>query len=121
MLYEVITVETSEGEVTVTAEHILLATGSQPLKLPIEGAELKGVITSDEILEAPLHFTKLVIIGGGVIGTEFAGLFNALGCEVTILEAAGRILSLLDRELSQGMTASMKKKGINIRTRNNFV
>ncbi len=109
-------VETSEGEVTVTAEHILLATGSQPLKLPIEGAELKGVITSDEILEAPLHFTKLVIIGGGVIGTEFAGLFNALGCEVTILEAAGRILSLLDRELSQGMTASMKKKGINIRT-----
>lgn len=103
------------GSSEMEADKILIATGSAPARPSIEGLTLPGVITSDEILEQPECVSKkLTIIGGGVIGVEFATIFNALGLEVTILEAMERILPTMDREISQNLNMIMKKRGVNI-------
>ncbi|MEG1660942.1 MAG: FAD-dependent oxidoreductase, partial [Clostridiales bacterium] len=76
---------------TIVADKILLAAGSVPLLLPLPGADSARVLTSDDILsgEQPF-FPRLLIIGGGVIGMEFAAFFNDLGGEVTVLESLDR-------------------------------
>ena len=75
------------------------------------------MVTSDEMLEGKgVYCKKLVIIGGGVIGVEFATIYHALGCEVTIIEALDRILPTLDREVSQNLTMILKKRGIKVYT-----
>lgn len=105
------------GEVTLKTQDILIATGSVPAVPPIPGADLSGVFTSDDLLENKGRwFDRLIIIGGGVIGMEFASIYNALGCQVTVLEAAPRILPNLDRELSQSLTMQLKKRGVAIYT-----
>ncbi|MGO5053324.1 dihydrolipoyl dehydrogenase [Lachnospiraceae bacterium LCP25S3_G4] len=99
------------------ADNILIATGSKPLLPPIKGLDLDGVVTSDELLEGKgIDTKKLIIIGGGVIGVEFASIYRALGCEVTIIEAMDRILPTLDKEISQNLSMILKKKGIQIFT-----
>ncbi|MCI9406515.1 MAG: FAD-dependent oxidoreductase, partial [Oscillospiraceae bacterium] len=72
----------------LTTDHILIATGSVPSCPPIPGIDLPGVVSSDQILEGdPIDYKSLVIIGGGVIGVEFATFYQNLGCEVAIIEA----------------------------------
>ena len=83
------------------AEHIILAGGSYPAKLPVEGMELEGVLTSDGLFALKEIPESLTIIGGGVIGVEFAEVFSALGCKVTILEALPKLLANLDKEISE--------------------
>ena len=101
----------------ITADHILIATGSVPARPPIPGLDLPGVVTSDEVLEGnPIDYKNLVIIGGGVIGVEFATFYNRLGCEVTILEAMERLLPTMDREISQNIGMILKKRGVSIHT-----
>ena len=96
---------------------ILIATGALPVRPPIPGIDLPGVRTSDDLLEGQAtDYKSLIIIGGGVIGVEFASVFNALGCEVTIIEAAPRILPTLDREIAQNLGMILKKRGITIHT-----
>ena len=107
----------NSGAVTVGGEDIrtdkiLIATGSVPARIPIEGVELSGVVTSDELLAEKVLPKSIVIIGGGVIGIEFASLFNALGVSVSVIEATERILPLLDVELSRSVSASLKKRGV---------
>lgn len=107
-----------DGETTqLCAENMILATGSSPAIPPIEGAGLPGVVTSDDLLtgEAPVY-RSLVIIGGGVIGAEFAAFYTTLGCRVVIIEALERILPTMDRELSQGLAMNLKKRGAEIHT-----
>lgn len=99
---------------TITAEHILCATGSVPQRPPIPGLELRGVITSDELLLSDDVPETMVIIGGGVIGVEFAGVFEKLGTKVIIIEALDRILPQMDREISQNLSMILKRKGIEI-------
>lgn len=102
---------------TLEADRILIATGSKPLLPPIPGLSLPGVVTSDEMLEGKGVFCRdMVIIGGGVIGVEFATIYHALGCQVTIVEAMDRILPTMDREVSQNLTMILKKRGIKIHT-----
>ena len=72
------------GDAAYTAENILLATGSVPARPPIPGLDLPGVLTSDELLSGVTPFKSIVIIGGGVIGMEFATFFNDLGIDVTV-------------------------------------
>lgn len=98
------------------AEHILLATGCRPSVPPIPGADLPGVVTSDGLLNLNRLPKRLAIIGGGVIGAEFATAFSDLGCEVTILEAMPRILPTMDREISQNLSMILKKRGVKIHT-----
>ena len=106
-----------EGESELSAEAVLLAAGAAPMRLPLPGMELPGVLTSEELLEGPDHlYRSLVIIGGGVIGIEFAGFFSDLGCEVTVVEGLDRLLPMLDRELGQNLALILKKKGVRVCT-----
>ena len=109
-------VRTGEGERMLTSGRILLATGSRPVKPPIPGIDLPGVVTSDELLENEKPVGSLVIIGGGVIGVEFAALYEALGTKVTVIEAMPQLLPNLDRELAQSLKMLMKKRGITVCT-----
>ena len=104
-----------DGVKTYTADNILIATGSVPARPPIPGLDLPGVMTSDELLEGTDHLYKsIVIIGGGVIGIEFATFYLDLGCDVTIIEGLDRLLPTLDRELGQNLAMSMKKQGARV-------
>ncbi|MCC8105521.1 MAG: dihydrolipoyl dehydrogenase [Clostridiales bacterium] len=108
----------ADNSITILkARHILLATGSMPSVPPIPGHDLPGVMTSDELLSYDGEpFESLLIIGGGVIGVEFAGIWQSFGTKVTILEALPSLLANLDRELGQSLKLSMKKKGTDIHT-----
>ena len=104
----------AEG-VEYEAENIIVATGSRPLLPPVPGLDLPDVVTSDDMLEGAFY-KELLIIGGGVIGMEFACLYQALGCKVTVVEAMDRLLPTLDRELGQNLSMIMKKRGVEIHT-----
>ncbi len=105
------------GLTEVSAESILIATGAEPIRLPLPGMELPGVLTSEELLKGPDHlYRSLVVIGGGVIGIEFASFFSDLGCEVTVLEGLDRLLPMLDRELGQNLALILKKKNVRVCT-----
>ena len=82
----------------------------------IPGIELKGVITSDEILNIDKVPKSMVILGGGVVGVEFAGIFASLGTEVTIIEFLPRVMYRLDEEMSKRLTMYLKKKQIKVVT-----
>lgn len=107
----------AEGETELTAEAILVAVGAAPIRLPLPGMDLPGVLTSEELLQGPDHlYRSLVIIGGGVIGVEFACFFSDLGVPVTILEGMDRLLPMLDRELGQNLALLLKKKNVRVCT-----
>ncbi|MBR2779570.1 MAG: dihydrolipoyl dehydrogenase [Firmicutes bacterium] len=111
------TVEITRGESAgvYTADRILVATGSQPFRPSIPGLDLPGVITSDELLEGTDHlYSSIVIIGGGVIGVEFATFYADLGCEVTVIEGKDRLLSTFDRELGQNLANGLKRQGVHV-------
>ena len=108
----------ADGAVTrYTAAYILAATGSVNVRPPIPGLELPGVMTSDELLEgADTPYQSIVIIGGGVIGVEFAAFFSQLGCRVTLVEGMANLLPQLDRELGQNLAQILKKQGVEVLT-----
>ena len=107
----------SAEDITLEAQHILIATGSYPAVPPIPGADLPGVMTSDDMLDQAEPLEELVIIGGGVIGMEFAELYSALGTKVTVIEALDRILANMDKELSRSLAMVAKKsKDVDIHT-----
>ncbi len=97
------------------ADHILIATGSVPARPPIPG--LEHAVSSDEVLsDQERVYRSLVIIGGGVIGVELACVYQALGCQVSIVEALDRILPNMDREICQNMTMILKRRGAAVNT-----
>ena len=103
------------GDEVLETENILIATGSKTFVPPIEGADIPGIVTSDELLDkADGIYEHLVIVGGGVIGMEFASLYAALGTKVTIIEALERVLAPLDKEISQNVKMIGKKRGMDI-------
>ena len=105
-------VETSE----YTADYIIIATGSVSASLPIPGADLPGILTSREILDLEEVPQSLCVIGGGVIGLEFASVFRSFGSEVTVLEYFKEILPRFDSDLSKRLKQSLGKRGIEIST-----
>ena len=109
------TVEISTGDV-LSGKNIILATGSAITYFSIPGIESPKILNSDEILdlkEVPQH---LVIVGGGVIGCEFAEIFRGYGSEVTVVELADRMIPMFDRELSLALSGTFEKKGITLKT-----
>ncbi|WP_296865900.1 dihydrolipoyl dehydrogenase [Thermosyntropha sp.] len=100
----------------IKAKNILIATGSVPARLNIEGADLEGVITSDEALELTEIPSRFTIIGGGVIGLEFACIFSAFGSKVTVIEYMPNILPTLDKEISKRTGVFLKKQNIDVYT-----
>lgn len=113
-----VTVTGADGSAAVySAERILAATGSVNVRPPIPGLELEGVMTSDELLEgADAPYASLVIIGGGVIGVEFATFYANLGVPVTLVEGMANLLPQMDRELGQNLAQILKKKGVEVLT-----
>ena len=103
------------GEELYTADHIVIATGSVPARPGIPGLDSEGVVTSDELLESTTEFDdSLVIIGGGVIGVEFASVYAAFGCKVTIVEALPRLLARMDEDISKNLAMLLKRKGVKV-------
>ncbi|MBR3752074.1 MAG: dihydrolipoyl dehydrogenase [Ruminiclostridium sp.] len=107
-------VVTCEGE-TYEVKDIIIATGSKVAYPPIPGIHDEGVYNSRDILEGDgIMFKSLIIIGGGVVGIECASIYNSLGCEVTVLEAADHILPVMDKEIATRLGMMMKKRGIKV-------
>lgn len=112
-----VTVTFEDGKVSdISTKNIIIATGSTPLVPPIPGANTPGVYTSDEILGFDEIPKSLGIIGGGVIGMEFAAIFNSLGSKVTVIEFLPNILAQVDSDFTKRLGVSLKKKGIDIHT-----
>ncbi|MET0728399.1 MAG: dihydrolipoyl dehydrogenase [Acidimicrobiales bacterium] len=105
----------SSGDLELTADAVVLAPGSSVRTLP--GFEVDGriVMTSDEVLSMPEVPKRAAIIGGGVVGCEFASMLSDLGTQVTILEALPKILPGLDKDVTQVIERSFKKRGMDIR------
>ena len=109
---------TAAGESTeeIVSDFIVIATGSVSATLPITGADAEGVVTSREMLSLESIPQRLCIIGAGVIGLEFASIFNSFGSEVTVLEYCKDILPHFDTDLAKRMKQALGKKGIKIET-----
>jgi len=112
-----ITVETSEGTEKVIAKNLIIATGSKPALISALGYDGERVITSDEALNLTKLPESMVIIGGGVIGSEFATIFAEMGVKVTIVELLPSILANTDKEVSRYLTTLFKKRGITVKTK----
>jgi dihydrolipoamide dehydrogenase len=108
-----VAVDSAEGTRPLSAPRAILATGSVPALVPIPGANLPGVITSDDLLELTSLPERIVIVGGSVVGVEFACILHALGVEVTIL---GRRTFLRDAEqqLAKRLRAMLSRQGMSI-------
>ena len=105
---------TGEQETVLDAEKVLLATGSEPRKLPLPGMDFPVVLDSDGLLALTDLPESLVIIGGGAIGVEFAEALSAMGTRVTILEAMPRLLPGMDREIGQNLRMILKRRGVGL-------
>jgi len=110
---------TGKGEVVVSgdqlqAKDIIIATGSAVARIPLPGAEL--TIDSDQILELKEAPRRLAVIGGGVVGMEFAAMFAALGSKVTVLEMLPQVLSMVDADLVTVYAKHLAKLGGEIHT-----
>jgi dihydrolipoamide dehydrogenase len=100
------------GDAVYTGDHIVLATGSVPRSLP--GLEIDGerVITSDEALRLDRVPRSAVILGGGVIGVEFASVWRSFGAEVTVVEMAPQLLPLEDEASAKHLQRAFRRRGI---------
>ncbi len=106
-------VETTDGPVTIRAEHVILATGSLPVELkilPFGG----DILSSTEALSLPEVPKRLAVVGAGYIGLELGIAFAKLGSQVTVVEAQERILPLYDAELSRPVERWLKKNGVTV-------
>lgn len=106
------------GEVTtIETRYILIATGSEVIIPPIPGVDLPGVVTSDDLMDLSRDIEELVIVGGGVIGLEWAVIYNALGAKVKVVELQEDILMFADKDIRKRLSAYLKKKGIDFFTK----
>ncbi|MCX5696139.1 MAG: dihydrolipoyl dehydrogenase [Candidatus Omnitrophica bacterium] len=101
---------------TLQAKNILIASGSRPYELAQFKFDSQKVLSSDEILSLKKIPGTLLIIGGGVIGCEFASLFSILGSKVTIVEKMPQLLPEEDKEVAKKIETQFKKKGIKVNT-----
>jgi len=107
-------IATPDGSERVEAGNVIIATGSRSLQLPLPGMDLPGVIDSTGALvleELPQH---LLIVGGGVIGVEFADIFGAFGVQITIVEMLDRLIPTMDADLGRTLGRQMKKRKVKL-------
>ncbi|GAA2082822.1 dihydrolipoyl dehydrogenase [Streptomyces albiaxialis] len=95
---------------------VVLATGSRPRTLPGLEPDGRTVVTSDDALFAPGLPGSVLVLGGGAIGVEYASFHRSMGADVTLVEAAPRLLPLEDEDVSRHLTRALKKRGIDVRT-----
>jgi len=109
-------VELPDARRSIAFDRAVLATGSVPNRLPIPGAELPGVLDSEQLIEIGFVPESLALIGGGPIGVEMAQIFAMLGSRVTILEATPRILGPVDAVLAAHLAERLEADGIRVQT-----
>jgi len=107
-------IKVSEAE--LRAPKVILALGSTTKFLPVEGAHSEGVVTSTEMLSLTEVPRRLCIIGGGVIGLEFASIFRSFGAEVCVVEYCKEVLPAFDKDIAKRLRTSLKKRGIAFKT-----
>ena len=100
----------------IETDQIIIATGSKPISIPIKGANQKGVINSDGALAMERLPESMIIIGGGVIGLEFAQIFHRFKTRVTVIEMAPQVLPSEDAEIARMLEKMLRKEGIDIYT-----
>ncbi|MFD8249072.1 dihydrolipoyl dehydrogenase [Nocardia sp. NPDC059691] len=101
---------------TISASDVIIATGSVPARLPIPGADLPGVITSDGAFGLTEVPERLVVIGGSAVGAEWASLFASFGSRVTIVELQDTLVPLEDADVGAALGRSFTKRGIAVLT-----
>lgn len=111
-----VVVTSDDGETTLTANHVIVATGARARWF--DGMEVDGdkVQTYKEAIVSQEQPDSIIVLGAGAIGLEFAYFFNAMGTKVTLIEGADRICPLEDAEVSKTLHRSLKKQGIDIKT-----
>ena len=110
-----VSVKLNDGlEVTLEAENIILATGSDEIYPPTPGIDLPGIITSKEALALEKLPATMAVIGGGVIALEMASIFMGLGVKVTIVHRSERLLRRMDLEMVRRLATYMRKGGLEI-------
>lgn len=111
-----IEIATENGDLeTIEYGKLILATGSSPKMPPIPGADLEGVMTSEGLLSVTEVPEKLVIIGAGVIGCEFATVFNAYGSQITMVEMMDKPVAVLDDDVAVYMEGTLTQLGIDLK------
>jgi dihydrolipoamide dehydrogenase len=111
-----LTVKSDKGEEHLTAKHIIVATGARARDLPFAPADGKRVWTYRHAMTPAELPSKLLVIGSGAIGIEFASFYNDLGSKVTVVEMLDRIVPVEDADVSAFLERSLKKQGITIMT-----
>ena len=111
-----LTVKGEKGEEKLTAQHIIVATGARARDLPFAPADGKRVWTYRHAMTPPEMPGKLLVIGSGAIGIEFASFYNDMGAEVTVVEMLDRIVPVEDADVSAFLEKSLTKQGMTIRT-----
>lgn len=109
-------VKSEKGTETLTAKHIILATGARARDLPFAKTDGKRVWTYRHAMVPPEMPTKLLVIGSGAIGIEFASFYNDMGAEVTVVEMLDRIVPVEDADVSAFLEKALKKQGMTIMT-----
>lgn len=107
--------ETKESDVLVN-DQVIIASGSRPIELPFLPFDHKVVLSSNDLMQLEEVPKKVALIGGGVIGVEFATILSAFGSEVTLIEASDRLLIQEDKDASKAVEKSLKDKGVNVIT-----
>ena len=111
---ETLTVKNKSIDASIKYKNLIIATGSKPCGLSIPGADSDDILTSEDLLELKEIPTSITIIGGGVIGMEFAFIYNALGTKVTVVEFFPQILNNMDEDVVDIIRESAVERGINI-------
>jgi len=109
-------VKGEKGRETLTAKHIIVATGARARDLPFAPADGKRVWTYRHAMTPPEMPSKLLVIGSGAIGIEFASFYNDMGAQVTVVEMLDRIVPVEDADVSAFLEKSLTKQGMTIRT-----
>jgi NAD(P) transhydrogenase len=108
-------VEGRRGHERIQAKYILVATGTSPAKpkdIPFDGV---NIITSDEVLNLPYVPRSMIVVGGGVIGTEYASMLAPLGVRVTLIEGRNRLLEFVDAEICEALQYHLRKAEMTLR------
>jgi len=100
----------------VEGKSVVIATGSTPAQLPIPGVESPGVINSDGAFLLQQVPKRIVIVGGGAVGTEWASMFSAFGSEVTLVELLPTLLPVEDEDMGRTLQRSFQRRGIKVMT-----
>ncbi|MCV0383411.1 MAG: dihydrolipoyl dehydrogenase [Erythrobacter sp.] len=111
-----LTVKSDKGEEKLTAKHVIVATGARARDLPFAKADGKRVWTYRHAMTPGEMPKKLLVIGSGAIGIEFASFYNDMGCEVTVVEMLDRIVPVEDADVSAFLQKSLTKQGMTIMT-----